>query len=102
MSKVKVSKFENGNIILENGVVLGRNQHPTFFSTGDFGIISPAVKVGQEIEIPDEAIMINAETGRKYIRVAKSEEALRKEVLVMELGVKKAQIKKLDLELAVL
>lgn len=89
----KVTKIENGNIVLDNGITLGRIQHPSFFKTGAHGIIMPAYKAGDDIDIPAEAIMTSS-SGRSYIRVDKNAEQLAKEIASLEVSLKKAQISK--------
>lgn len=87
----KVQKIENGNIMLDNGITLGRVQHPSFYQTNAFGIIFPKVKVGDDIDIPAEAILTSA-SGRPYVRVQKTIEQLDLEVKQQEISLKKAQI----------
>ena len=66
MSKIKVKSANALTIELSNGIILGANKHPNFFTTkGAFQV--PNVKVGDEIEVPEEAICISTITGKKFV-----------------------------------
>ena len=66
MSKVKVKSANALTIELSNGIILGANKHPNFFTTkGAFQV--PTLKVGDEIEVPEEAICTSSTTGKKFV-----------------------------------
>ena len=66
MSKIEVTSANALTIELANGIILGANKHPNFFSTkGGFQV--PNVKVGDEIELPEEAICTSSTTGKKFV-----------------------------------
>ena len=66
MSKIKVTSANALTIQLSNGIILGANKHPNFFSTkGGFQVTN--VKVGDEVDLPEEAICTSTTTGKKFV-----------------------------------
>lgn len=88
MSIVKVKSANALTIELSNGIILGANKHPNFFTTkGAFQV--PNVKVGDEIEVPEEAICTSSTTGKKFVIGSLNLEQM--QILDAKLGI---QIKK--------
>jgi len=88
MSKVKVKSANALTIELSNGLILGANKHPAFFSITN-GFQVPTLKVGDEVEIPEEAICTSSTTGKKFVIGSLNLEQM--QVLDAKLGI---QIKK--------
>ena len=64
MSKIKVTSANALTIQLSNGIILGANKHPNFFSTkGGFQVPN----VGDEVDLPEEAICTSTTTGKKFV-----------------------------------
>ena len=64
--KMKVKSADARTIVFDKGITLGADKHPQFFTVKS-GFRVPTLKVGEEVDIPDEAICISETSGNKYV-----------------------------------
>ena len=97
MATVKVTKASPNAIELDNGLILGANKHPNYFKS-ESGFRVPTVKVGDTVEIPDEAISVSS-NGRKYVIGDLTIDQLQKQLIKTQISteLKKARIAEMEL-----
>ena len=88
--KLKVKKADPMTITFANGLTLGAHKHPNFFKSLN-GFRVPTLKVGDEIEIPDEAIATSEQTGRAFVVADVTLEQLQKQEVRESIALKRKQ-----------
>lgn len=88
--KLKVKNASPMTITFANGLTLGAHKHPNFFKTLN-GFRVPTLKVGEEIEIPDEAIATSEQTGRPFVVADVTLEQLQKQEVRESIALKRKQ-----------
>ena len=87
---MKVTSADARTIVFDKGITLGSEKHPQFFTVKN-GFRIPTLKVGEEIDIPDEAIC-QSDNGRKYVITDISVENLQKQEVKLGIQLKKKLI----------